>query len=156
MKISFINSCYTVELRTPRHWRSSGADNGIFGGGLAEREVLPGSLCLGMTNEWPPDVVASCQLLLGIYCYSGRIKETDHLFCCHLFRSAEKFLWNLARTFLVIYSFISFLWTTSFMLSRTVYFLCFRWWYNFIIWRVFQRLPPHAHLLVAVCTDRLN
>ena len=47
-----------------------------------------------MTNEWPPDVVDGRQLLLGIYCYIGRIKETDHLFRCHLFRSAEKFPWK--------------------------------------------------------------
>ena len=28
------------------------ADNGISGGGPAEREVLPAGLCLEMTHEW--------------------------------------------------------------------------------------------------------
>ena len=112
MQISFTNPCRAVDLRAPRHWRSSGVDNGIFGDGPAEREVLPVGLCLTMTNEWPPDVVAGRQLLLGIYRYSGRIKETDYLSRCHLFRSAEKFLWKTRPSGVNIFTysfFISFL-----------------------------------------------
>ena len=34
------------------------------------------------------------QMLSWIYCYSGRIKETDHLFHRHQSRSAKKFTWK--------------------------------------------------------------
>ena len=145
MKISFTNPCRTVDLRAPRHWRRSGADNGIFGGSPAEREILPAGLCLGMTNEWPPDVADGRQLLLGIYCYGGRIKETDHLFRCNLFRSGKKFLWKTRPSGVNIFghSFYYFLPLNNFLYAVT----------NSILFLLTQLLiSAHFSVLCNVCS----